>query len=164
MRLLRGLSDLVALFCRVIIVGCVVATVIVLFTQIVLRYVFQTGLPWAEELAVTMCAWIVFVGAGLGLREGYHVRLSFLMAWLPDPAARFVERLIQAVCLGFGVALAYAGYILSQQSVGMESATLGVPVWVFYSVTVLSGAIIAFFALENIILGTRPEYSERSNV
>ncbi len=159
------LSDFIALICKTVIVVSMIAMITFLFIQVLLRYLFATGLPWAEELAVTLCAWMVLLSAGLGVKEGFHVRLTVLIDRLPPRWMSVVERLIQFICLVFGVALACAGYWLSEQSSGMDSATLAIPVWILYTVTALSGAVIAFFSLENLILGPSPvQYAEDGNV
>lgn len=159
------LSDLIALSCKVVIVASMIAMITFLFIQVILRYSFATGLPWAEELAVTLCAWMVLLGAGLGVKEGFHVRLTVLVDRLPTRWMAFLERAIQSICLVFGLALAWAGLWLSEQSTGMESATLAIPVWILYTVTPISGAVIAFFALENLIFGPSPvQHIEDGNV
>ena len=165
MSIFKKLSDFVALVCKAVIVGSMIAMIAFLFLQVILRYLFATGLPWAEELAVTLCAWMVFLGAGLGVKEGFHVRLTVLIDQLPPRLASVVETLIQAICFGFGIALTCAGYWLSAESSGMGSATLAIPVWALYTVTSIGGAVITFFALENIIFGPSPALSpEDSNV
>ncbi len=164
MPLLKKFSDLLARLCRIVIAASTVVMIGFLFVQVLLRYLFSAGFPWAEELAITLCAWIVLLGAGLGVKEGFHVRLTVLLDVLPTRALPFLEGAIQLVCLGFGIGLAYSGYVLTRQSEGMYLATMHVPIGVLYTVTIVSGITIAFFAFENIVSGNPPKVSEDANV
>jgi len=62
--------------------------VALIFGNVVLRYVFNTGLAWAEELSRLMFVWLIFLGAILALRRHAHLGVELLQARLPRPARR----------------------------------------------------------------------------
>ena len=62
--------------------------VVLIFGNVVLRYVFNTGLAWAEELSRLMFVWLIFLGAILALRRHAHLGVELLQARLPRPARR----------------------------------------------------------------------------
>ena len=51
-----------------------------------MRYVFGNALSWSEELALLMFSWAALGGLALGVREGFHVRLTLLLEPLPAVA------------------------------------------------------------------------------
>jgi TRAP-type C4-dicarboxylate transport system permease small subunit len=62
--------------------------VIAVFSNVVLRYAFNTGIPAAEEVARLMFVWITFLGAILGLRRHALLGVELVQARLPRWARR----------------------------------------------------------------------------
>lgn len=62
---------------------------IFLFTNIFLRYFFNSGLVWAEELARFMFVWITFIGAVGALRDKKHLGFTSLVKKMPHPIKKF---------------------------------------------------------------------------
>lgn len=62
--------------------------VIFIGANVVLRYVFNTGLPAAEEVARLMFVWMIFLGAILALARGAHLGMEIVQAHLPSPLRR----------------------------------------------------------------------------
>jgi len=59
--------------------------VVAVFTNVVLRYGFKTGLPFYEELSRLLFVWLVCIGAILASAEGTHLGLDMV---IPDCKAR----------------------------------------------------------------------------
>ncbi len=68
---------------RAIIVIMMVGMVGLVFINVLSRYLLNTSIVWAEELSQFLMVWIVFLGAGLGFREGRHVAVEFFQDLLP---------------------------------------------------------------------------------
>jgi TRAP-type C4-dicarboxylate transport system permease small subunit len=62
--------------------------VALVFGNVVLRYVFGSGIASAEEVSRLMFVWLVFLGATLALRQHKHLGLEMLQARLPVPLRR----------------------------------------------------------------------------
>ncbi|MCW2243796.1 TRAP transporter small permease [Azospirillum canadense] len=62
--------------------------VALVFGNVVLRYVFNSGIVAAEEIARLMFVWLVFLGATLALRRNQHLGLELLQARLPPSVRR----------------------------------------------------------------------------
>jgi TRAP-type transport system small permease protein len=62
--------------------------VALIFGNVVLRYMFNTGIAWAEEVARLMFVWMIFLGAILALRHRAHIGVEMLQAKLPRAARR----------------------------------------------------------------------------
>lgn len=56
---------------------------ILVFANVVLRYVFDSGLALSEELARLLFVWVIFLGAILASREHAHLGLDSLVRRLP---------------------------------------------------------------------------------
>jgi TRAP-type C4-dicarboxylate transport system permease small subunit len=52
--------------------------VIVIFAQVIMRYVFNDSLYWSEELGKFLFVWISWLGISLGERKGEHIKITML--------------------------------------------------------------------------------------
>ena len=56
----------------VITIGLAIATLL-LFANVVARYVFESGFTWALETVQYLFAWVVLIGAAHGIKTGVHL-------------------------------------------------------------------------------------------
>ena len=92
----RHFEETLACIGLVVVVACV-------FLQVVMRYVFHSALQWTEEIAAIGMVWAVYMGAALGVRERFHIRILAGVMLLPRPIARAVIILADLIWLGFSV-------------------------------------------------------------
>ncbi len=64
---------------KFIIVACLVAMVIMVFANVVMRYAFNTGLPVSEELARWCFVWLTFLGSILVLHDRAHLGVDIVI-------------------------------------------------------------------------------------
>jgi len=115
------------------------AMVIVTFTQVVARYVFNSGVIWALELTTYLFAWLVILGISYGIRVHSHIGVDAAVKLLP-PAGQKSAGLI-AVLAGilYAALLLYGSW---DQVVGIlyvyefETEDLGIPLWIPHSVLI----------------------------
>jgi TRAP-type C4-dicarboxylate transport system permease small subunit len=62
--------------------------VVLVFGNVLMRYLFNSGFAAAEELARLMFVWLIFLGAILALRHHGHLGVAMLQAKLPRPLRR----------------------------------------------------------------------------
>ena len=55
-------------------IALVIISLCVIF-QVISRYVFNFGITWTEELAGFAMPWAIYMGAALGVRERFHIRI-----------------------------------------------------------------------------------------
>jgi len=67
--------------------------VILVFLNVVLRYGFDSGLTWSEEIARFGFVWIVFLGAVIALKDKSHLGVDLLTAKLP----LFVQKILYVI-------------------------------------------------------------------
>jgi TRAP-type transport system small permease protein len=71
--------------CRYIgylIAGMLALMVVLVFTNVVLRYVFNSGITVSEELARWLFVWLTFLGAIIAMHEGAHLGTDMLVSRL----------------------------------------------------------------------------------
>jgi TRAP-type C4-dicarboxylate transport system permease small subunit len=96
------LEESIACFCLAVIAVCV-------FMQVVLRYGFGIALTWTEELAGFCMAWAVYMGAALGVRERFHIRILVGVMILPRILQLPLILISDLLWLWFNVAMIWVG-------------------------------------------------------
>ncbi len=77
--LLRGLDWC----CDVTSLMILYVTVVVIFVQVIARYVLKVALPWTEEFARFAFIWLIFLANALAERHNEHFRVSYFVEQAP---------------------------------------------------------------------------------
>jgi C4-dicarboxylate transporter DctQ subunit len=107
---------------------------LVTFSQVVARYVFNTGAVWALELTQYLFAWLVLFGMSYGVRVGAHIGVDAFVKKMSAPVQRVVGIAAALLCMAYG-AIVFIGswnlvdfvYVLD-----IESEDLPIPQWTPY--------------------------------
>ena len=89
-------------------IGLLLMTAIIV-VQVFSRYVLNDSPVWAEQAALLLMIWYVFIAAAAGVREGFHIRIAVIAESLPEVLQRWVRLLTHFLVLMFGVAMAVFG-------------------------------------------------------
>ncbi|RYG85435.1 MAG: TRAP transporter small permease subunit, partial [Alphaproteobacteria bacterium] len=71
-----------------VVIGMAVISLLI-FTNVVLRYGFSSGIPFAVEVSRVVLVWVIFMGSVVALAKGAHLGVESLVVRLP-PRARLV--------------------------------------------------------------------------
>lgn len=131
-------------------VGLVMMTCFV-FGQVVFRYVLNSSLQWAEPGSVLIMGWFIFLGAAVGIREGYHLSFDVLLYVLPNWLKPILHSISDAVVGAFGWGMVWFGLQLSEKAASNVIPGLGVSrAWDFAPI-VGGGALLLLFSAERIL-------------
>jgi TRAP-type C4-dicarboxylate transport system permease small subunit len=123
--------------------------------QVVMRYGFGNALSWSEELALLMFSWAALGGLALGVREGFHVRLTLLLEPLPGSARLWAERAIQLLTAALGAYLVWSGWRYVDITRGGSSAAIAYPIELLHGIAPLAGLFVLIFAVEGLLYPKR---------
>lgn len=76
--------------------GVALALFAVIVAGIVSRQLF-VPLIWSNEIAITLFAWLIFLGAGIAAAENAHIRVMLVANALPDSPRRVLMLLVSYV-------------------------------------------------------------------
>src|SRR3954471_18212986 len=82
------LLDLYCAFLKSVIAVCLAVMVVLVFGNVFLRYVFNSGITMSEELSRWLMVWLTFLGAIVALREHAHLGVDTLVRILPPVGKR----------------------------------------------------------------------------
>lgn len=71
--------------------------VMLTFTQVVLRYVFNSYLFWGDEVIFFLFTWLIFLSAALGMARGSHFSVDLIVGMLPARVGKWCAALVQLV-------------------------------------------------------------------
>lgn len=118
--------------------------------QVVMRYGFGNALSWSEELALLMFSWAALGGLALGVREGFHVRLTLVLEPLPAGARAWAERAIELLTAALGAYLVWSGWRYVDITRGGTSAAIAYPIELLHGIAPLAGLFVLIFAVERL--------------
>lgn len=100
MKYLKLLDSLVTGICKFFLMSSMALMFILVFINVVARYLFEKSWSSFEEITIFLMIWITWVGAGLALREGKLVAFDVLQDQI-SPTARKLLRIFIAIILAF---------------------------------------------------------------
>lgn len=127
-------------FIRLLLVGMT----LLVFVEVVMRFGFNTGIHWAQEVTLLMSAWFVLFGAAYGIKVGAHIGVDAFVKLLPDHQRRIAGFAAVVLCLVYCGLFLYGGwvYLSKLHMIGIELEDVPIPKW-----TVTSILLIGFLLL-----------------
>lgn len=152
---MKGLLEGTAALLRWSLIAAVALMLACIALQVVMRYVFGNALSWSEELALVTFSWAALGGLALGVREGFHVRLTLLLDPLPAGARAWAERAIDLLAAALGAYLVWSGWRYVDITRGGTSAAIAYPIELLHGIAPLAGVFVLIFAVERLLLPKR---------
>jgi len=159
---MKRFNDLLLRLCRIMLIIMVPAMTVIVFVQVVLRYVFLSPLSWIEELARYLLVWISCFGAAYGVRKGEHIAVMFLNKMFKGYVKSALTILIHVLVIIFFMVCFIKGIGLSIRQWNVVTPALQIPRTLPYSGIPISFAIMLLFSLELFITDIKTMFSKRS--
>jgi len=109
MNILKMLNDKLEEYFLVI---TLTLSVILIFAQVIMRYVFSASLSWSEELARYLFLWQIWIGASFAAKNEKHLRTDILKTAVPNKYKNYVELIALIIWLAFSIFLTYKSSLL----------------------------------------------------
>lgn len=105
---------------------------IISFVQVILRYVFSTGLLWALEATTYMFAWMVMLGMSYGIKKGSHIGVEVLVQRLSRGGRRIAGILAGLMCIAYAAILLIGSidYTDTMRTLGIEAEDIPIERWI----------------------------------
>lgn len=156
MNFLRSLDRFFYRVEHTLLIGFLGSMVLLAFTQVVLRNLFDTGIVWADTIVRHLVLWSGFAGAALATSEERHISIDALTRFLSPRKKHVVLILTGLFAATVCVFLAVAAwpYVLDEKANGGD-LVLSIPSWVVLLIIPIGYFLLAFHFLvkvaENII-------------
>ena len=124
-----------------------VIMIVLVFTNVVLRYGFGSGLLASAEISRFLFVWVTMLGAVACMREDSHLSLRILENHVPPAVGRALRRLSAAVIVLCSAMLCLGSVRQTIANWPNASPLSGIPVGVLYLAGAVGGAGIVSIAL-----------------
>ncbi|MBE7370120.1 TRAP transporter small permease [Ramlibacter pallidus] len=140
-------SDLFFKLLELLVVVALVAMVIMVFGNVVLRYAFNSGILVSEELSRYCFIWLTYIGAMIAMRDREHLGVDTLVRRLPRAGKMACLFLSEAMMLGVNVLFFVGTWKMHELQVTNVSPVVGISmIWV-YGVGYVVAVVMALFNL-----------------
>lgn len=139
---------------------------LVVFVQVVLRYVFNSGLSWSEESARFLFMWIIWMSMSIGFRDKSHIRMTIISDRLTERGKKILDLIDNSLILIFSLYLAYLGwqYVGRLIHTHQTAPATKLPYALIYSCLPLSLSICSIRVVTDIIADVRRLKSDQTAI
>ncbi|MCJ7836898.1 TRAP transporter small permease [Cuneatibacter sp. NSJ-177] len=130
-KLLRWLDER---FEETVLGGFLILITLVIFLQVIMRYVLSHALSWPEEFTRYCLVCSTLLSLSYCIRYRINLRVDILVKYLPETARKVLEFLVQLLSLGLYSYLFYHSFSTVQLSLNSKqvSTAMGFPMYLLY--------------------------------
>ena len=146
----------------IVAISAMTGVVAILIAQVIWRYILQSPLFFAEELALVLMIIATFTGFSLMVAENRLIAIDMFGAHISDASRRWITWSMHLVVLALAAALAvFSVQYLTIPWIWMEtSATLGLPRAYLYVIVTFELCILSFHQVVELTLSWPGRASE----
>ncbi|WP_271397290.1 TRAP transporter small permease [Salinicoccus roseus] len=137
-----------------ILIALSIFTVFVIFSQVVMRYVFNSSLSWSEEIARYGFIWLIYIGVSYGVKRRKHLRVDALTMLFEEKGTAVIKMIANILFLIFALVVSYYGVDIVTK-ITRESAALQIPMEYVYASLAFGMILTSIRLIQNIILDYR---------
>lgn len=137
-----------------------VITTLLVFVDVVMRFGFNSGFMWSQELTLHMSAWFVLFGASYGLKVGSHIGMDAFVKLFPALGRRIMTGIGCVLGLAYCALILYGSWIylgkVKMIGIGLEDIP-ALPTWVAHGMLIVGYVFLSirlFIILWAVITGT----------
>ena len=133
-----------------LIASLLVVMTLLVFIEVVMRFVFNSGLHWIQEVTLYCSAWLVLLGASWGVREGAHIGVDAFVKLLPHKQRKLLTLVALALCLFYCSLFLYGSwvYLSKLHSIGIEMEDLPIQKWQAMSILFIGFILLTIRLLQ----------------
>jgi len=139
--------------------------IIILFSQVIFRYMMNIPIPWAEEMASFLMVYLCYFGASLAVRERRHLKVDIILYYLPKKVRIIWEICIDIIFLVFSSVICvktYEIFVFLSSSTQIYPAT-NIKKWIVFAGLPLSFGVICFRIFQDILRYIKENKELRNN-
>jgi TRAP-type C4-dicarboxylate transport system permease small subunit len=117
--------------------------VVFVFLNVVLRYVFNSGLAWSGEVARYLFVWVIFLGSVVAVKEQSHLGVDLLVSKLNLSVQKILYSASAILIVGVLGFAAHGLLGLIELNAGMGGPASGVPINTYYYAGLISSVLMS---------------------
>ncbi|AXF58001.1 TRAP transporter small permease [Salicibibacter kimchii] len=124
-----------------------------IFLNVVMRYVFNTSIPWSGEAARYLIIWFIFIGSSFAVRERAHAKVDVLVSYVSARVKKVLSILASFFAIIFCVFLIVSGIQTIQNVAAFSSITpaLEIPMYIPYLAIPFGASLMLYRFIQLIV-------------
>lgn len=120
------------------------ATTILVFIDVVMRFGFGTGFMWSQELTLHLSAWMVLFGASYGVKVGSHIGMDAFVRLFPSIGRRILTGIACILALTYCGLVLYGSYeyLKKMHLIGIYLEDIDIEAWKAHSILLIGFVMI----------------------
>lgn len=158
------MEKLATILAKILSYLCIIALALlsaIVLVQVVSRF-FDVSLPATEELARLLIVWLTFLGSALAIHEKMHLGVRYFVNLASERYQRIIDTFIYVLVAVLLAILVFYGFSLSMTAMTTASATMRLPMAVFYLAIPVSSLFALYFIIVHILNPNQAEQKEAS--
>jgi len=150
---MQWISKIVSNFSQLIANVLLVLILLLVFVEVVSRYVFSVSHGAMEEIAKWAQIWVTYLMVGVVEKARGHINVDLFYSRLPQPVQLIFFIIFDIAIVVFGVLLFRSGVLVAQNWKQLEyvSSAIPFPMWIIMLSAPLGACLLIFFAFERLI-------------
>ncbi|MCJ7856394.1 TRAP transporter small permease [Lachnospiraceae bacterium NSJ-143] len=126
---------------------------VVIFWQVVCRYVLKASLPWSEELSRYLLVWTAFIGGAYGVRLGAHIGVEAFTLLLPKKVQKVLAILVMIASIVLCAVICKYGFSIVQTQLAKKqlSPAMRIPMGYMYAAIPIGMILFIIRYIQDII-------------
>lgn len=129
-----------------------VCMVVMVFGNVVLRYVFHSGIAAIEELSRYAFVWSTFIGGVVLMRQQGHLTFDAVVRRIGRRGQMICQMLCHLLVIFIAFTLVTGGWAQMISNIGKTAQSSGFPMEWFFFIGPLAGILMIASSLEQLIL------------
>lgn len=108
---------------------------IILFIQVVARFIFSSSFSWSEEVSRYLFIWMVFLVIGALIQLSEHIAIDVLADRVPKRFRRLLDQTLILIMVAINIILLIEAAKITWivMDLGQISPAAGLPFWIVYA-------------------------------
>jgi TRAP-type transport system small permease protein len=135
---------------NIVIVASLALMAILIFGNVVLRYAFNSGIMWSEEMSRFLFIWMCFLGAIGALKDNSHLGVDMVIKKLSEGKKKIVYSISNLLILYILWLMIEGSWKVSIVNLHTSAPVTGLPMFYIYITGVVMSAIMACLVIRNL--------------
>ena len=131
--------------------GCLALMGVMVFTNVVLRYAFNTGITVSEELSSWCLTWVTYTAGLVALRDHGHLGFDGLLTKLPIGIQRVLMTIAHLLMIGLMGMFLHGSWLQTVINLGSKGAASGISMAFLYGVGILFSVVAILILLNDMV-------------
>lgn len=144
---MKKIMDKYSVFEERILVFSLAFNVILVFTQIIMRSVFNFSLSWSEELSRYIFIWQIWLGTSMAYNYKQHIKVELIYdIFKSEKSHKIINLIVSIIWLSFNIFLTIKGIelLISMNNRNVLSSGMRLPLVYIYASLPISSFMVSF--------------------